>query len=172
VAVRTPAGGRAVDYADLFVAPRRRRHHACCVRDEEPSVGRSGAWLGVVPEPPLRRLPQRERVGGKKAPDLGQGQDRGFSPYNLAALMWNHAPAMWGATARESVTVPAMDEQQAADLFVYFYAAGYFETPGDAKRGKQLFIARRCGQCHGTDSPVRAGIRPVAEWDSVWDPSP
>ena len=108
-------------------------------------------------------------VGGKKAPDLGQGQDRGFSPYNLAALMWNHAPAMWGATARESVTVPAMDEQQAADLFVYFYAAGYFETPGDAKRGKQLFIARRCGQCHGTDSPVRAGIRPVAEWDSLWD---
>jgi len=63
--------------------------------------------------------------------------------------MWNHAPAMWGATARESVTVPAMDEQQAADLFVYFYAAGYFETPGDAKRGKQLFIARRCGNVTG-----------------------
>ena len=109
-------------------------------------------------------------VGGKKAPDLGQGRDRGFSPYNMAALMWNHAPAMWGATAREAVAVPAMGEQQAADLFVYFYAAGYFETPGDAKRGKQLFLARRCGQCHGTDSPVRAGIRPVAEWGSLWDP--
>jgi cytochrome c2 len=108
-------------------------------------------------------------VGGKKAPDLGEGRDRGFSPYNLAALMWNHAPAMWGATAREGVTVPAMDEQQAADLFIYFYAAGYFETPGDAKRGRQVFLARRCGQCHGMDSPVRAGIRPVKEWDSLWD---
>src|ERR1035438_2490901 len=64
-------------------------------------------------------------VGGKKAPDLGQGRDRGFSPYDMAALMWNHAPAMWGATASARVTVPAMDEQQAADLFVYFYAAGY-----------------------------------------------
>jgi cytochrome c2 len=109
-------------------------------------------------------------VGGKKAPDLGEGRDRGFSPYNLAALMWNHAPAMWGATAREGVTVPTMDEQQAADLFIYFYAAGYFETPGDAKRGRQVFLARRCGQCHGMDSPVRAGIRPVKEWDSLWDP--
>ncbi|MGA9627070.1 MAG: c-type cytochrome [Bryobacteraceae bacterium] len=109
-------------------------------------------------------------VGGKRAPDLGEGRDRGFSPYNLAAVMWNHAPAMWGATARAGVTVPAMDEQQAADLFIYFYAAGYFETPGDAKRGKQVFLARRCGQCHGIDSPVRAGIRPVAEWDSIWDP--
>jgi cytochrome c2 len=109
-------------------------------------------------------------VGGKKAPDLGEGRDRGFSPYNLAALMWNHAPAMWGATAREGVTVPAMDEQQAADLFIYFYAAGYFETPGDAKRGRLVFLARRCGQCHGVDSPARAGIRPVKEWDSLWDP--
>ena len=76
-----------------------------------------------------------------------------------------------GARRREQgVAVPAMDEQQAADLFVFFYAAGYFETPGDARRGKQLFLARRCGQCHGIDSPVRAGIRPVAEWDSIWDP--
>jgi len=109
-------------------------------------------------------------VGGKKAPDLGQGRERGFSPYDMAALMWNHAPAMWGATASEGVTVPAMDDQQAADLFIYFYAAGYFEIPGDSKRGRQIFLARRCGQCHGMGSPVRAGIRPVAEWDSLWDP--
>jgi hypothetical protein len=55
----------------------------------------------------------------------------------MAALMWNHAPAMWGATARQGVTVPATDEQQAADLFVFFFSAGYFETPGDSRRGKQ-----------------------------------
>ena len=109
-------------------------------------------------------------VGGKNAPDLGQGRERGFSPYDMAALMWSHAPAMWSATARQGVAVPAMNEQQAADLFVFFYAAGYFETPGDAKRGKQIFLARRCGQCHGIDTSLRAGIRPVAEWDSLWEP--
>jgi len=109
-------------------------------------------------------------VGGKKAPDLARNRDRGFSPYDMAALMWNHAPAMWGAMARQGVTLPVLDEQQAADLFVFFYAASYFETPGDRRRGRHLFLARRCGQCHGIDSPVRAGIRPVAEWESLSDP--
>jgi hypothetical protein len=105
---------------------------------EEPPAGRRGTWHGVVPEPELYRLPHSvSGVGGKKAPDLGQRRERGFSPYDMAALMWNHAPAMWGATARQGVTVPAMDEQQAADLFVFFFSAGYFETPGDSRRGKQ-----------------------------------
>lgn len=109
-------------------------------------------------------------AGGKSAPELGPGRDRGFSPYDMAALMWNHAPAMWGAMTRQDVPKPALDEQQAADLFVYFYASGYFETPGNARRGRQLFLTRRCGQCHGIDSPLRAAVRPVAEWDSLWDP--
>ncbi len=109
-------------------------------------------------------------VGGGKAPDLGQGRDRGFSPYDMAALMWNHAPEMWEAMARQGVARPALDEQQAADLFVFFYAASYFETPGNSRSGRQLFLARRCGQCHGIDSPIRAGIRPVAEWESLRDP--
>ncbi len=109
-------------------------------------------------------------VGGKRAPDLGQGRARGFSPYNMAALMWNHAPAMWAAMAKQGIARPTLDEQQAADLFIFFYAANYFETPGDAGRGKQVYLARRCGQCHGIESPVRAGVKPVAEWDSLWDP--
>lgn len=109
-------------------------------------------------------------VGGSMAPDLGRDRSRGFSPYDMATLMWNHAPAMWGAMAKQGVPQPVLDEQQAADLFVFLYAASYFEAPGDSKRGSQLFIARRCGQCHGIKSPVRAGIRPVAEWESLWDP--
>ena len=109
-------------------------------------------------------------VGGKKAPDLGQGVERGFSPYDMAGLLWNHAPVMWAAIERKAIAKPELSEQQAADLFVFFYAASYFETPGNTRRGRHLFLLRRCGRCHGIDSPVRAGIRPVAEWDSLWDP--
>jgi cytochrome c2 len=109
-------------------------------------------------------------VGGKKAPDLGRGRDRSFDPYRLAGLIWNHAPRMWSAMAGAGVARPVLDDQQAADLFAFFYAASYFETPGNARRGKQVFLLHRCGQCHGIESPVRAGIRPVAEWDSPWDP--
>jgi cytochrome c2 len=109
-------------------------------------------------------------VGGKNAPGLARGRNRGFSPYDMSAVMWNHAPAMWATMAKQGVTRPALDEQQAADLFVFFYAASYFETPGNTRRGRELFLARRCGQCHGIDSPVLAGVKPVAEWDSLWDP--
>lgn len=35
--------------------------------------------------------------GGRTAPDLAQAVPRGFSPYQLAALLWNHAPRMWDA---------------------------------------------------------------------------
>ena len=101
---------------------------------------------------------------------MGKAGPRGFSPYNMAALMWNHAPAMWGAMARQGIAKPTLDEQQAADLFIFFYAANYFETPGDAGRGKQVYLTRRCEQCHGIESPLRAGVKPVAEWDSLWDP--
>jgi cytochrome c2 len=108
-------------------------------------------------------------VGGKKAPDLGRGRDRGFDPYHLAGRMWNHAPKMWDAMGSAGVATPALDEQQAADLFVFLYAAGYFEMPGNPSSGKRLFLLRRCGRCHGIDTPVGAGIRPVAEWDSPRD---
>ncbi len=63
-----------------------------------------------------------------------------------------------------------MNEQQAADLFVYFFATRLFEAPGNGRRGRRVFLDRRCGECHGIGSAVREGIRPVVEWDSLWDP--
>ena len=55
--------------------------------------------------------------------------------------MWNHAPMMWTAIRENSVRPPDLDEQAAADLFAYFYSVRFFENPGDAGRGKQLFTA-------------------------------
>ena len=110
------------------------------------------------------------REGGKSAPDLGQGVERGFSPYVLAGLLWNHAPVMWAAMERSGIARPELSEQQAADLFVYFFAARYFEQPGDPRRGGRVFLAKRCGECHGIGSAVRGGIQPVAAWKSLADP--
>jgi cytochrome c2 len=108
--------------------------------------------------------------GGRSAPDLGQSVERGFSPSIMAGLLWNHAPAMWAAMARKGVARPEPGEQQAADLFVYFFAARFFEQPGDARRGRQVFLGKRCGACHGARSALREGVRPVAAWDSLADP--
>jgi mono/diheme cytochrome c family protein len=109
-------------------------------------------------------------VGEKSAPDLGQGAERGFSPYVLAGLLWNHAPLMWAAMEKRGVAKPQLSEQQAADLFVYFFAARYFEQPGDARRGARVFLAKRCAECHGIGSALRPGIQPVAAWKSLADP--
>jgi len=107
--------------------------------------------------------------GGRSAPDFG-GVERGFSPYVMAGLLWNHAPVMWAAMERKGVAKPELSEQQAADLFVYFFAARYFERPGDINRGKRVFLVKRCVECHGLGSALREGIQPVAAWKSLADP--
>jgi mono/diheme cytochrome c family protein len=109
-------------------------------------------------------------VGPKVGPDLGLIADRGFTPAALAATMWNHAPAMWVETKLRSVARPSMDEQQAADLFAFFYSLRFFEEPGDAARGKSLFTSKKCAACHGIDEPASPGVKPVAEWTTASDP--
>jgi cytochrome c2 len=77
---------------------------------------------------------------------------------------------MWAAMDAKGVAKPELSEQQAADLFVYFFAARYFEQPGDARRGEQVFRAKRCVECHGGGSGLHEGIQPVSAWKSLGDP--
>jgi cytochrome c2 len=77
---------------------------------------------------------------------------------------------LWAAREKKGVAKPELSDQQAADLFVYFFAARYFEQPGDARRGARVFIAKRCAECHGVESALREGIQPVAAWKSLADP--
>jgi mono/diheme cytochrome c family protein len=111
-------------------------------------------------------------VGPTIGPDLGLVADRGFTPAALAATMWNHAPDMWIETKLRSVARPSMDEQQAADLFAFFYSLRFFEQPGDAARGKSLFASKKCADCHGINEPLSVArtVKPVAEWTAATDP--
>jgi mono/diheme cytochrome c family protein len=107
--------------------------------------------------------------GGTVAPDLGRLVDRNFTPATLAATMWNHAPAMWISMKDRDIHAGDLDEQGAADLFAYFYAARFFERPGDAGRGKRVFT-ERCASCHGLTSSVRPLVKPVSQWEVLTDP--
>ena len=108
--------------------------------------------------------------GGNEAPDLARAVERGYSPYQLAAVLWDHAPAMWALMAKKGIPRPQLTEQDAADLFAYFFAARYFEMPADSGRGKQVFRSKQCGLCHGVTSPAREGVKPVAQWQSLDNP--
>lgn len=111
----------------------------------------------------------------KAGPDLSKRLDRGFTPSTLAATMWNHAPAMWSAMASQPAGVGTaaaakLDDQAALDLFAYFYSVHFFDKPGDAGRGKQVFSQDHCSSCHGLTDSKMPGAKPVAEWSSIGEP--
>lgn len=108
--------------------------------------------------------------GGRSAPDLGMAIGRDYTPTWMASIMWNHAPAMWAAIEQQGIARPQLTEAQAADLFAYFHSVGFFERPGDAARGKQLFAAKRCVECHGVSTPMPGGGPALATWHSPDDP--
>jgi mono/diheme cytochrome c family protein len=108
--------------------------------------------------------------GGRAAPDLAKRIDRNYTPTVMASLMWNHGPDMWAAMKAQGITTPHLTPEQAADLFAYFVSARYFEQPGDAGRGKAVFAAKHCGDCHGLTESKAEGAPPVAKWDSLADP--
>ena len=116
--------------------------------------------------------PARTAVG----PDLGQMIDRGFSSATLAATMWNHAPGMWAAMRDRQINAGDLNEQAAQDLVAFFYAARFFEKPGDAGRGKRAFERLACAGCHGLTpadtkaKPVSPNAKPVSEWQGLADP--
>ena len=108
--------------------------------------------------------------GGSTAPDLGRRVDRNYSPAVMASLMWNHAPDMWSAMGRQGITRPTLSRESAADLFAYFVSARFFERPGDAGRGKEVFLSKHCAECHGLTTPKAGGAPPVSRWESLADP--
>lgn len=111
-------------------------------------------------------------TGSGKAPDLGRWTGRSFTPLSLATYLWNHAPAMWSAMESAGQTPPLLTEQQAADLFAYFYALRYFESPGEAGRGKQVFTAGHCASCHALrgERATAGSPPPVTQWENTSDP--
>lgn len=108
--------------------------------------------------------------GGKAAPDLGRMLDRGFTSATLAATMWNHAPGMWAAMRDRQIPAGELDQQGAQDLMAFFYAARFFEKPGDAGRGKRAFENHGCQGCHGLTSSANPAAKPVSQWQALADP--
>ena len=107
--------------------------------------------------------------GAKIAPDLGKRGGEAFTPSSLAAMLWNHAPRMFSAVSK-SATKVELTPQDSADLFAYFYAARYMDPPGDAGRGKHLFVAKHCSSCHALDGTDAEGMKSGLRWESLSDP--
>lgn len=108
--------------------------------------------------------------GGKIGPDLGVRTAHEYTPAVMASVMWNHAPAMWSAMTAQGIPRPVISDGEAQDLFAYFYSVRYFDQPGDAGRGKHLFIAKHCAECHALGDEAKGPGNPVKSWTAMTDP--
>ena len=142
------------------------------------SLGVQAAVLPIIPGDSQRgeKLFESERCvqchsidgkGGKMGPDLGKRIDRSFTPALLASTMWNHAPVMWAAIEGAGIEKPKLSPESAADLFAFFYSSRFFDKPGDAARGKQVFTSRHCTDCHGVTESKAENAPPIVKWDSL-----
>jgi mono/diheme cytochrome c family protein len=94
--------------------------------------------------------------GGGIGPDLtGRGAPR--SLVQLAAVLWNKAPAMQAAMRARGIPIPTLTPDELADLVAYLDTLHYFSASGDAERGAVVARERNCLRCHR----VGAGRPPV-----------
>jgi mono/diheme cytochrome c family protein len=69
---------------------------------------------------------------------------KGQTVTELAAEMWDHAPKMIAAGAKP----PQFQPGEMRELLSYLWARQFFEDSGDPARGKRVFSAKHCADCH------------------------
>lgn len=98
---------------------------------------------------------EEEKIG----PNLARIHLRG-SLLDVAGAMWNHAPTMQAKMEELQITPPRLSSQQMADLTAFLSAYQYYlkqlGRPGDPERGKQVFEAKKCADCHPLGPAVTA----------------
>ena len=118
--------------------------------------------------------------GGKEGPDLGTLPQSYISQSQLAALMWNHWPEMWGKMAAKKVPLQKMGKKEMADLFAFLYFIRYMDEPGNPQSGKGLMETKHCNKCHAVLKEGMKGdlsrwgmyINPILWAQMMWNHAP
>ena len=82
----------------------------------------------------------------------------------MAAVMWNHGPAMAEAARETGTAMPRFQGTEMADILAYLYLVRSGERLGDADRGRAVF-SKGCAPCHETNA-VGANLKSGAALDS------
>lgn len=85
--------------------------------------------------------------GGRQGPPLRQSPTLATLP-RLVAAMWNHAPRMWESMQSQNIAYPVLDYEESGQLVAFLYLAGHADQPGNAQRGRELFVQKQCARCH------------------------
>jgi mono/diheme cytochrome c family protein len=85
--------------------------------------------------------------GGQVGPDLG-AQERPWTLFEFAAVLWNKAPAMREVMQARGITVPQLRPEEMVDLVAYLASVGYFAASGNPRQGQELITHKGCLSCH------------------------
>jgi len=117
--------------------------------------------------------------GGKGGPDLGTLPESYVSQAQLAALMWNHGPEMWGRMSARKIPFEKMEKKETADLFAFLYFIRYMDEPGDPQRGKILIETKACIKCHTVKEEAKGDLsrwgmytNPIVWAQMMWNHAP
>jgi mono/diheme cytochrome c family protein len=85
---------------------------------------------------------------------------KGQTLTDVAAQMWDHGLRIPAAYSH-------LEPSEMREVLSYVWAAQFFESTGDAGRGKRVFAAKRCATCHdqgtGGAPSLKHGTRKVSE---------
>jgi mono/diheme cytochrome c family protein len=90
---------------------------------------------------------------------------KGETLTGIAAAMWNHAPKMTAAGAAPVQFQPG----EMRELLSYLWARHFFEDSGDPARGRRVFAAKHCADCH--ESPTAGAPKLTANGRTYTGPS-
>lgn len=93
--------------------------------------------------------------GGVVGPVLDDVGETG-APIEIAAAMWNHAPAMAREAERRGISRPRLTGRDLTDLLAFLGqdsertpSENLFILPGSPEAGREILVERKCVLCHG-----------------------
>ncbi|MFQ6045667.1 MAG: c-type cytochrome [Gemmatimonadales bacterium] len=90
-------------------------------------------------------------LGGREGPDLGRSEHT-KTFYDVGAALWNHVAAMTDRMDELGMERPHLTPEDVGSIAAFLFWAGYFEPPGNPRRGRAVFEGKRCIVCHQVGS--------------------
>lgn len=115
--------------------------------------------------------------GGIRASDLSR-ETLPRTLGQLAAVMWNHAPAMGAGMQASAIARPHFSNAEMADLIAYLFAERFFDRQASGTRGMAVFRNKGCTSCHapGNEAPDLSAWRgrasPIPLAAALWSHGP
>jgi cytochrome c2 len=78
----------------------------------------------------------------------------------IAASMWNHASFL-------HLEPPRLETPEMREVLSYYWAKQFFEAKGDPSRGRRLFAAKRCTDCHSGSGPGAVLAEKAGTWNGI-----